>query len=137
LPDASEVRILVWNQIDRAGAASEPPPERRAEFSGGWVACSAKKRTGLDQVAALVRGSLDREVWSANAAQGLSERHRQALRSAQTHLEEVRAGFAQAAPLDWIAEDLRQATDALDGISGRTTAEDLLSKIFGQFCIGK
>lgn len=40
-------------------------------------------------------------------------------------------------PLDLVAEDLRLATQALDEISGHTTPEDLLSRIFAQFCLGK
>ncbi|MCA8981909.1 MAG: hypothetical protein KDC14_17900, partial [Planctomycetes bacterium] len=41
------------------------------------------------------------------------------------------------APLELFAENLRAATAELDRISGRTTPEDLLDRIFGQFCIGK
>ncbi|MCA9002749.1 MAG: tRNA uridine-5-carboxymethylaminomethyl(34) synthesis GTPase MnmE, partial [Planctomycetes bacterium] len=84
-----------------------------------------------------VREHLDREAWAGDAARGLSERHVAALRSAQGALVQAREGLEGGAPLDWVAEDLRLATGALDGIGGRTTAEDLLSHIFGQFCIGK
>jgi tRNA modification GTPase len=35
------------------------------------------------------------------------------------------------------AEDLRHAHDALGEITGRISADDLLGKIFGSFCIGK
>jgi tRNA U34 5-carboxymethylaminomethyl modifying GTPase MnmE/TrmE len=36
-----------------------------------------------------------------------------------------------------VAEGLRAACDALDGIQGRTTPEDLLDRIFARFCLGK
>lgn len=136
-PDAGRERILVWNQVDRPGVPSEPPVERRSEFSGGWVACSALAREGLEFLAARVGDSLAGQEWQGHAARGLAERHVLALRSAWEFVERVREGFEMEVPLDLIAEDLRQATDALDGISGRTTAEDLLTRIFGQFCIGK
>ncbi len=138
-PDSGteENQILLWNQVDLHGANPEPPVDRRAAFPAGWVACSAKQGTGLRAIELAVHAVLGGDAWSAHAARGLSERHLQALRSAQGNLGRVRLGFEQQAPLDLVAEDLRGATDALDGIAGRTTAEDLLSKIFGQFCIGK
>lgn len=136
-PGTEVNRILIWNQVDLHGVNPEPPLERRADFPAGWVACSAKFGSGLQAIELAVHAVLGGEAWSANAARGLSERHLQALRLAQECLGQVRAGFEQQAPLDLVAEDLREATDALDGIAGRTTAEDLLSKIFGQFCIGK
>jgi tRNA modification GTPase len=36
-----------------------------------------------------------------------------------------------------LAEDLRQAQQALETITGRFTADDLLGHIFSSFCIGK
>ena len=135
--DSTQARILVWNQVDRDGVEAEPPAARAAEFTGGWVACSAPNQVGLEALGLAVDGILAGEAWQGNAARGLAERHVQALRGAQECVSQVRTGFEEGVPLDLIAEDLRQATDALDGISGRTTAEDLLTRIFGQFCIGK
>jgi tRNA modification GTPase len=36
-----------------------------------------------------------------------------------------------------IAEDLRKAARALGSITGQVDVEDLLGKIFSEFCIGK
>ena len=41
------------------------------------------------------------------------------------------------APLDLFAEGLRAATAALDRITGATTPEDVLDRIFARFCLGK
>ena len=40
-------------------------------------------------------------------------------------------------PLDLVAETMRSATGELDGITGATTPEDLLDRIFAGFCLGK
>ena len=40
-------------------------------------------------------------------------------------------------PLDLVAEELRLAHEALQAITGRFSADDLLGEIFGRFCIGK
>jgi tRNA modification GTPase len=67
----------------------------------------------------------------------LAARHRRALAVASESVERARELLRARAPLDVAAEALREATDALDGITGRTTPEDVLDRIFGRFCIGK
>jgi len=65
-------------------------------------------------------------------------RHVQALARTRAHLERA-AALAErrdAAP-DLLAEELRQAHDALGEITGAFSADDLLGEIFGRFCIGK
>lgn len=61
------------------------------------------------------------------------QRHRSALEEAQEHL--VRAQSAVLPEL--AAEDLRMALRALGRITGRVHVEELLDKIFRDFCIGK
>jgi tRNA modification GTPase len=64
-------------------------------------------------------------------------RHRTALRRAQASLvhasESVRKGLAG----ELVAMDLRVAADALGEITGTITTDDILEKIFSEFCIGK
>ena len=47
------------------------------------------------------------------------------------------AALAEDGAVDLVAEGLRAATRAIDGIRGRTTPEELLDRIFARFCIGK
>lgn len=61
------------------------------------------------------------------------QRHRSVLEEAQEHL--VRAQSAVLPEL--AAEDLRMALRALGRITGRVHVEELLDKIFRDFCIGK
>ncbi len=133
--------LLVMNKIDLAGAAASPPEELlEAAASGhGWVAISAGAGTGLVELARACASALDTGAASASVAAraGLAARHVEALRAAATSGRAAAQGLALQAPLDLVAEELREATDALDAISGRTTPEDLLSRIFARFCLGK
>ncbi|TMG83139.1 MAG: tRNA uridine-5-carboxymethylaminomethyl(34) synthesis GTPase MnmE, partial [Betaproteobacteria bacterium] len=66
------------------------------------------------------------------------ERHLRALEAAEGHLAAASAHLAaQTPPLEFFAEELRQAHQALMTITGEFSADDLLGAIFGRFCIGK
>jgi tRNA modification GTPase len=64
-------------------------------------------------------------------------RHKQALQEAQLALEESSNTLKQGLPLDLIAVDLYSALEHLGEITGETVRENVLDRIFAQFCIGK
>lgn len=64
-------------------------------------------------------------------------RHLDALHRARQQLEQGRDQLVSMGAGELLAEDLRQAQQALDEITGTFTADDLLGRIFGEFCIGK
>lgn len=74
---------------------------------------------------------------AASLGRELSARHRAALRRGLDALAEAEQALAHGIPLDLVAETLRAATAELDAITGQTTAEDLLDRIFAGFCLGK
>jgi tRNA modification GTPase len=65
------------------------------------------------------------------------ERHRDAARRAVQALERAEFGLSSAAPLELVASDLAAATDALAEITGIVTSEDVLDRVFADFCLGK
>ncbi len=64
-------------------------------------------------------------------------RHQDALRRAQEALDDVIASLENGMPPDLVSVDLRISLDALGEIVGKTTTEDILDRIFSQFCVGK
>ena len=64
-------------------------------------------------------------------------RHQEALRQAKEGLNYAIESLENRMPPDLIAVDLRITLDALGDIVGKTTTEDILDRIFSQFCIGK
>jgi tRNA modification GTPase len=101
------------------------------------LALSARTGEGLQ---ALRQRLLDIAGWQ-QASEGLyiaRARHVQALAQVQEHLALASHHLAaQAQSLDLLAEELRQAQNALNAITGEFTADDLLGVIFSSFCIGK
>jgi tRNA modification GTPase len=66
-----------------------------------------------------------------------SARHQEALRRVAEHLRASLISLEQGLPLDFVSIDLRAAYDALGEVTGETASEDLLDRIFSEFCIGK
>ena len=64
-------------------------------------------------------------------------RHETLLQSAQAALEDARAAVARRIPHEMLLLDLYRALESLDGLTGATTADDILNRIFSTFCIGK
>ena len=64
-------------------------------------------------------------------------RHIEALQEAENILNNSVNHLSPVIQLELLAEDCRQAQQALNRITGEFSNEDLLGKIFGSFCIGK
>ncbi len=125
---AATPRLLVWSQIDRAAAAPAPP---------GWLAVSARTGQGLAELRAELARLLGAGAGEGGPLRELSERHAAALREAHARLEAGLAAQRAGASPELLAEDLQRALAALDDISGASTREDVLERIFARFCIGK
>ena len=66
-----------------------------------------------------------------------SARHQEALRRAAENLRASLISLEQGLPLDFVSIDLRTAYDSLGEVTGETASDDLLDRIFSEFCIGK
>ena len=131
LPLDTPVTVL-YNKIDLSGRS---PTVRDGEW-GTEILLSAKTEAGLD----LLREHLKACMGYHGGEEGIFmarrrhldalERATAALERAAYQLEVIRAG-------ELVAEELREAQNALAEITGEFTSEDLLSRIFSSFCIGK
>lgn len=64
-------------------------------------------------------------------------RHKNQLEKTLYNIDEALKGIKSNIPLDCIEVDFKNAWENLGEISGDTVSEDLLDKIFSEFCIGK
>ncbi|WMY96583.1 MAG: tRNA uridine-5-carboxymethylaminomethyl(34) synthesis GTPase MnmE [Arsenophonus sp.] len=64
-------------------------------------------------------------------------RHIQAINLALGHLKQANQQLIVFNSIDLLAEELRLAHISLNEITGKFTSDDLLSRIFSNFCIGK
>jgi tRNA modification GTPase len=64
-------------------------------------------------------------------------RHKNLLINAKKSLEEVLKSIENGMTIDFIEIDLKQAMEYLGFIVGKSVSDDLMDKIFNEFCIGK
>lgn len=64
-------------------------------------------------------------------------RHQEAIRHTKDALEQALVTFESGLPLDLVAVDLYHGLEFLGEITGETVREQVLDRIFSQFCIGK
>lgn len=102
------------------------------------IKISAKEGTGLKH--------LEEEIFDLvmqGKATGQDEvlvtkiRHKNALEITARCLGEALEGIDQGAPVDLVAIDIRSAWEALGEITGSSVTEELVDRIFRDFCIGK
>lgn len=121
-------RLEIFNKIDLTGQ----PPHLEEKDGQSRIFLSAKTGAGIDL---LYKKLLELIGWHQESGVFMArERHLQALLKALDHLRSAAAITTQA---EVLAEELRLAQEALNAITGEFTADDLLGKIFGSFCIGK
>jgi tRNA modification GTPase len=64
-------------------------------------------------------------------------RHERLLRESVEYLEKARAAVIAEIPHEMLLLDLYGALRPIDSITGATTADDILNRIFSTFCVGK
>jgi tRNA modification GTPase len=125
----SQPLLRVFNKIDLLGQTP------RADAAGGSmnIYLSAKTGAGID----LLHEHLLQAVGWQAGGEGVfmaRARHLSALREAKERLALAADCKGQ---VEFFAEELRLAQNALSSITGEFTSDDLLGEIFSRFCIGK
>ena len=99
---------------------------------------SAKFNFGISELKNRLVASWKDKTLSSEDTLVSNIRHYQALSEARTSLSRVCSGLAAGTPTDLVAQDLRDALEALGSILGQSiTPDEVLGNIFSKFCIGK
>ncbi len=127
---SSAARVIgVLNKIDLRDPADKP------HECDELIEISAKTGCGLVDLMARLQEAAAGEMAVGEVPQITRARHRRELETCEAALERFLEGSLDL--LELRAEDLRQAAVALGRITGRVDVEDVLDRIFGEFCIGK
>jgi tRNA modification GTPase len=99
---------------------------------------SCKERFGLEELNSTI---WDRVMGGTTKLEdvrvAINARHQACLQHAKASLNAARISLQEGRSPEFIAIELRGALDAVGEVVGRLDTEDLLGKIFSEFCIGK
>lgn len=132
LPHPERITV-VRNKADLTG---EPMGINETEGPSPVVHIAAKSNEGMDDL----REHLKAVMGYNAASEGgfiARRRHIESLQQAEQFLNSGMDQLLLAQAGELLAEDLRQAQQALNEITGEFSSDDLLGRIFSSFCIGK
>ena len=98
------------------------------------IPVSAKTGLGIEPLRAAILPEAEAENETGFIT---SVRHEGLLRESLDALRSAHFAIESAIPHEMLLLDLYTALGAIDGITGATTADDILNRIFSTFCIGK
>jgi tRNA modification GTPase len=120
--------LLVGNKCD-LGRVAELPPDA--------VVVSALTGEGIDALRERISQALAPSPEDQESGFITSLRHEQLLRESLEALTRAREATRAGIPHEMLLVDLYAALQPIDAITGATTADDILNRIFATFCIGK
>lgn len=97
------------------------------------IVISAKQKQGVDALLNAIADKIKQRFTSNSNLLITRSRYREALNDVLENLQ----AFGFDKEIELTAEDIRLAARALGKITGRIEVDDILDKIFGDFCIGK
>ncbi len=119
-------RLVIANKVDIAG---------EAPFEDA-IPVSALTGEGVDELRSRILDAVVPEV-DQEAGFITSVRHEALLRESLESLSNAAHAIAVKIPHEMLLLDLYSALRPIDAITGATTADDILNRIFSTFCIGK
>lgn len=142
-------RIKNYKSIIAVNKSDLPPAEeelgkRLRVYSDNIVSISAKTGLGLDTLKDKILDvsliSSSRQCSPSSEVAGIivtNVRHKVAIDNAIASLTRAFDALESNQPLEIVSIEMRDALDRLGEIVGVVTTEDILNRIFSEFCIGK
>jgi tRNA modification GTPase len=121
--------LVVANKIDKGAAGALP---------GDAIPVSALTGEGLSELRGIILNAMRPESRIEQESGFLTSlRHEQLLRESIEALDNAERAVQSGIPHEMLLLDLYATLAPIDAITGATTADDILNRIFSTFCIGK
>lgn len=131
--------VIVVNKSDIESSEFDLPISLFTDSPVPAVKVSALKGDGIDDL----KNTIYSLCVLSSSAKGVEDvlitniRHKQSIDMALKSLKDAEDALKRDEPLEIIAIFLRESLDRLGEIIGAVTTEDILNRIFSEFCIGK
>lgn len=133
---AQKKGVILLNKADLKAKVSEL--FLKDKLSWDTIAFSNETKQGLQQLEQYITDKFERGDLQFNDQICLTSiRHKNAVMQAVNALHRVEQSIKDGMPEDFFTIDLMEAYQQLGLINGDTATEDLVNKIFEEFCMGK
>lgn len=130
--------IYVLNKCDLPALINEKTISEYIYDRTKILTISAVNGTGLEELKEKIFRSCIKDWPEEREGVVISNiRHKLSIEKTISALERAASALTENQPLEIISIEIREALDALGEIVGAITTEDILNKIFSEFCIGK
>jgi tRNA modification GTPase len=141
-PREDELRLIASLEGRRALIASnktdlEPGGESRDELPLLVVSTSAITGQGIAELRNALLKMISNPAGETESGMLTNLRHHEAVTEALASLRKSAEAVERKIPHEMLLLDLYAALRQLDSLTGETTADDILNRIFSSFCIGK
>lgn len=123
--------------LTKADLASDKNAVTKCRSGIESILISSESGQGLDTLIKKIEARVVKTLEASEPAGLTRVRHKQALGEALDALERFQGHDLAGTDPAILAEDLRLASRAMASITGEVGVEEILGKIFSQFCIGK
>lgn len=130
LPATGAHRLLLLNKCDQ-------PAHPDWETEQGAIRISCATGAGRVDLEQAVEQLFLRDSGERDSLAAINTRHRHALQQALEYLAAARAALVAGESPELVDVELRAALDSLGTITGRIDTEDILTRVFASFCLGK
>lgn len=127
-------RVIVINKVDKGEAVEKELGPQNCPV----VHTSVIKGEGIEELKEIIKQTVAGIDWRETDGIAVTNlRHKVALEGAKKECEDFLEACEQSLPLEIQAFHLRKAVDFMGEITGIITTDDILDRIFSEFCIGK
>ena len=131
-------KLLAVSNKQDLPQAQGAPEDWFAEQGLAWVGVSASTGQGMDRLVQAIRDMIVGRVPEPKGQELVPNlRQRDLLDRVMQALEEASQALASGMPPDVVLVSVHEAVNRLGEITGEISTEDVLDRIFSQFCIGK
>ena len=132
-PDKPILRVI--NKIDLLDPGHLKRLKRKL---GKNVLISALLKRGISDLKNVIYKTVRKSVSNKTDVLLTTQRQKVAIKSCIKHIKKSILLIKQDSPeFELICVDIKSSINSLDGLLGKTTADDILNNIFNNFCVGK
>jgi tRNA modification GTPase len=135
-PGSGRPHLLVENKVDLLGVDARGD-EDAGTGESGRLRTSALTGAGMEALRSAILAELGAAGSVAESGALNNLRQQEAVSETLATLAAAAAANESGLPHEMILMDLHGALRALDSLTGATTPDDILARIFSSFCIGK